>query len=316
MQLISDLTQKAQQLGFSGVGITLPNINVEFEYYLNWLDEHYHAEMHYLASERGITARQNPASLLENCQSILVLATHYYQGAWPTPPENTPAGKVARYAWNDDYHDVLKSRCQQLVGWLREQVSTPFQAKIYVDTGPLLERALGQQAGLGWVGKNSMLISPTLGSFFLLSEILLDIALPTHSPFATDHCGTCTRCIDACPTQAILPSQRSIDAKRCISYQTIENKNDIPAELAPSLSGWLFGCDICQDVCPWNRFAQPTTDPAFLPRTSSGIPNIPLQDLLSQSAESYQQAFRHSPLKRAKQAGLVRNAKNLLTNQE
>lgn len=313
MQLIYDLTLKAQYFGFSDVGVIQPNVSTGFENYIDWLNHHYHGNMHYLANERAIQMRVDPSQLLENCRSILVLTTHYYQGQWSTPVEDTPTGKVARYAWNDDYHDVLKSRCEQLVVWLAETLGRQIGYKIYVDTGPLLERALGQQAGIGWIGKNSMLISPKMGSYFLLSEILLDIDLPTHLPFAKDYCGTCTRCIDACPTQAILPGKRSIDANRCISYQTIENKAEVPAELTPLLNGWLFGCDICQEVCPWNRFAQPTTDPTFLPRIASGIPNIPLQDLLSQSAEQYQQAFRHSPLKRAKQAGLVRNARNLLS---
>lgn len=306
------LKEQAHLLGFTACGITRPDAPTHLAEYRDWLAQGYHAGMHYLASERALACRENPASLLPGCQSILVLATPYYQGEFPRPPADQPSGKVARYAWNDDYHDVLLARSQSLMNWLASQLPTPFTHRIYVDSGALLERELAQQAGLGWVGKNSLLINRQMGSFFLLSEILLSLALPPDLPHSAEFCGTCTRCIDACPTDAILPGKRSVDARRCISYLTIENKGEIPEALSEQLSGWVFGCDICQDVCPWNRFAQPTADPAFAARTPSGLPNLSLQELCEMSPESYQARFRRSPLKRAKLGGLQRNAKALL----
>ena len=170
------------------------------------------------------------------------------------PPKKPPAGRVAAYAWGDDYHDTLPKKLQELAAFIEEQAGQPVANRFYTDTGPLLERELAQRAGLGWIGKNTHLINPKAGSFFLLAEILLDLELEPDPPFTSDHCGTCTRCIQACPTGCILPN-RTIDARRCLSYLTIELKDDIPADLRPTLGNWVFGCDLCQMVCPWNRFA-------------------------------------------------------------
>ena len=169
--------------------------------------------------------------------------------------------RIASYAHGDDYHDILPARMKELVQFIEEQVGGPVQNRYYTDTGPILERDLAQRAGIGWIGKNTCLINPKQGSYFLLSEILLDLELEPDPPFTTDHCGTCTRCIEACPTDCILPN-RTLDARRCISYLTIELKDDIPLELRDKIGDWVFGCDICQQVCPWNRFAA-EGDPAF-----------------------------------------------------
>lgn len=254
--------------------------------------------MDYLASERSRIRRADPKQILPECKSILMLALPY---------ENTEFKiqnlefRIAAYALGADYHDVIPPRLQQIVEFIEEQVGHSVPNRYYTDTGPILERELAQRAGLGWIGKNSMIINPQAGSTFLLAEILLGIELEPDPPFPTDHCGSCTRCLDACPTQCILPN-RTLDASRCISYLTIENKGEIPEDLRPQIQNWIFGCDICQQVCPWNRFSQPP-DPAL-------EPSIPLpvltSDLLLSSVE-FNQRFKRTPLQRAKRRGYLRN---------
>jgi epoxyqueuosine reductase len=209
--------------------------------------------------------------------------------------------RVASYALGDDYHDIIPPRLQQIVEFIEEQIGHPVPNRYYTDTGPILERELAQRAGLGWVGKNSMLINPKAGSTFFLAEILLGIDLEPDDAIVTDHCGTCTHCVTACPTQAILPN-RTLDARRCISYLTIENKADIPEELRPRMGNWIFGCDICQMVCPWNRFSAPA-DSAFEPTASL---RSSASDLTLTPVE-FNQHFKRSPIKRAKRRGYLRN---------
>lgn len=266
-----------------------------------------HAGMHYLASEHARTRRADPLLILPECQSIIVLATNYYQGEPPAAEPGPPHAKVARYAWNDDYHDTLLVRMRALHAFIEAACGEPVAQRMYADTGPLLERELAQRAGIGWIGKNTLLINPREGSWTLLSEILLAWPLPADAPFMADRCGSCTRCIDACPTQAILPDARRIDSRRCISYLTIEERGEIAPELRPALQDWVFGCDICQDVCPWNvRFAQTTNDEAFLARDP--LPEPGLQDLLLTTTAQFSETYKGSPLKRAKRSGMARNA--------
>jgi epoxyqueuosine reductase len=221
-------------------------------------------------------------------------------------------GRVAAYAWNEDYHEVLKPRLQALVTFLEEETGGPVPNRGYTDTGPILERDLAQRSGLGWVGKNSMLINPKSGSYFLFAEILLGIPLEPDLPITVDHCGSCTRCIEACPTNCILHN-RTLDARKCISYLTIELKGPIPGELRPQIGDWVFGCDICQQVCPWNiRFAPENGDPAFAPR-----PDIPVVDLieeLSLTPQAFNKKFKGSPVKRTKRRGYLRNVAVALGN--
>ena len=255
--------------------------------------------MEYLASDRNRSRRADPKLILPECESILVLALPY---APPSSPNLQHSSfRIASYALGDDYHDVIPPRLQEIVQFIEEQVGHPVPNRYYTDTGPILERELAQRAGLGWVGKNSMLINPKLGSNFLLAEILLGIELEYDQALPTDHCGTCTRCLDACPTQCILPN-RTVDSRRCISYLTIENKDDIPEDLRPQMQNWIFGCDICQQVCPWNRFAPPA-DPALKP--SIPLP-VRTSDLTLTSSE-FNQRFKRSPIKRAKRRGYLRN---------
>ena len=266
--------------------------------------------MNYLAEERSRVRRANPKQILPECRSILILAIPY------SPVNSREAFqiqnsefKIASYALGSDYHDVIPPRLQEIVSFIEEQLGHPIPNRYYTDTGPVLERELAQRAGLGWIGKNSMLIHPKAGSTFFLAEILLGIELEPDDAPITDHCGTCTRCIQACPTQCILPN-RTLDARRCISYLTIELKDNIPEDLRPLMRDWIFGCDACQQVCPWNRFSVPT-DSAF--ETKIPIP-VPTDDLLLTSVE-FNQRFKHSPIKRAKRRGYLRSLAVAVGNQ-
>jgi epoxyqueuosine reductase len=223
-----------------------------------------------------------------------------------------PTGRVAAYAWGDDYHIVLVERLEQLVAYIEADLGESIPYRIYTDTGPVLERDLAQRAGLGWIGKNTCLINPKVGSYYVLGEVLLGIALEPDAPFEADRCGSCTRCLEACPTRCILPD-RTIDARRCIAYLTIELKGSIPVELRPAIGNWVFGCDICQEVCPWNQhFASAQYEAAFAPRP--GLPAPPLMDELSLTPQEFNRKFRRSPVRRARRRGYLRNVAVALGN--
>ena len=327
--LKESIKARAKQLGFVLAGFTTPEPAPHLKFYENWLARGHHAEMNYLATDRARAARANPRLLLPECKSILVLGVPYNRPhPNPSPKIGRGAnqfdshlpqwgegpgvrGRVASYALGEDYHIVLPPRLQSLVEFIEAQVGHPVPNRYYTDTGPLLERDLAQRAGLGWIGKNTSLSHPQKGSYFLLAEILLGLELEPDAPFATDHCGTCTRCIDACPTDAILPN-RSLDARRCISFLTIENKGDIPEELRPKMQDWIFGCDICQQVCPWNKFSAPEGDASFGPR--AGAAATDLIATLALTPQSFNRQFKRSPIQRAKRRGLLRNASVALGN--
>jgi len=311
---------EARRLGFSLVGVTTPGPPPHFPFYQNWLAAGFHGQMGYLETDRAQAARADPRQLLPECESILVLGVPYTPARVNDPgePRTTPEGdlplqgRVAAYAWGDDYHDVLKPRLAALVRFIEAETGQPIPNRWYTDTGPILERDLAQRAGLGWIGKNTCLINPRAGSYFLLAEILLGIQLDLDPAFTADHCGSCTRCIDACPTACILPG-RTLDATRCISYLTIELKGPIPADLRHGLGDWIFGCDICQTVCPWNeRFAPEQGDPAFAPRPFRAQPE--LIETLALSGEAFNQRFTGTPILRTKRRGYLRNAAVALGN--
>jgi epoxyqueuosine reductase len=301
------IKDEARRLGFSLAGVASPEPPIHISTFERWLEAGRHGQMNYLADERGRTRRADPRAILPECESILVLAAPYSDPmsaeAFDEPGPG-PNGRVAAYAWGDDYHNVFPPRLQELVAFIERQVGHPVPNRTYTDTGPLLERDLAQRAGLGWIGKNTCLINPKHGSYFLLAEILLGLQLAPDPPFVTDHCGTCTRCIQACPTDCILPD-RTIDARRCISYLTIELKDDIPDELRPSMGDWIFGCDVCQMVCPWNRFASPEGDASFTPRPGVAVPDLVRE--LELTPEAFNRKFKDSPVKRAKRRGYLRN---------
>jgi len=306
---------KSSQLGFILAGVTTPEPTPHSATFENWLAQGRHGTMGYLANDRSRACRANPREILPECKSILVLATPYSPNIALGGTSEASAveaerlqGQVASYAWGDDYHEILPMRMKELVQFIEEQVGGPVKNRWYTDTGPILERDLAQRAGIGWIGKNTCLIHPKQGSYFLLSEIFLDLDIEPDPPFVTDHCGTCRRCIEACPTDCILPN-RTLDATRCISYLTIELKDEIPAELREKIGGWVFGCDICQMVCPWNRFAG-EGDSAFGDKT----PLHSLTDELAISSREFNQRFKQSPIKRTKRRGYLRNVAVALGN--
>lgn len=310
------LKQEALRLGFLLAGVTTPEPPQHVGVFERWVEQGRHGEMDYLSSQRSLLRRADPRQILPQCRSILVLAAPY------NPPQAQPhqpgAGKVAAYAWGADYHDLLIPKLQRLVDFLEAKTGQPVPNRYYTDTGPILERDLAQRAGLGWIGKNTLLIHPQHGSYFFLAEILLGIELEPDPPMLTDHCGSCTRCIDACPTACILPD-RTLDARRCISYLTIELKGSIPEDLRPQIGDWVFGCDVCQQVCPWNeRFSGPGSAVSQMGSENfPPLPQVPQPDLvqeLSLSPEAFNRKFKGSPIKRAKRRGYLRNVAVALGN--
>jgi len=265
--------------------------------------------MSYLAGERSRLLRSNPLEIMPECKTILVLGIRYADPLTANnPPETTDYGRIAAYAWGKDYHNIILDKVDRLVSTIEQYAGRKFSFRCYTDSGPLLEKDLAQRAGLGWIGKNTCLINPVFGSAIFLTEILVDLELEIDPPWQRDACGRCTRCIDACPTHCILPD-RTLDASRCISYLTIENKADIPAELRPAIGAWIFGCDVCQTVCPWNRKAHlkqalSSIEPQFLPQRIIA-PN--LQDEIRLTNEDFYQRYNDSPILRAKRRGFLRN---------
>lgn len=300
--LTARVKAEAKRVGFDLVGVTGPTSPSHLDVYHQWLAEGRHGGMNYLADERALKRRSDPIQILPECQSILTVAVNCFPGDHQHA-ENTP--RVAAYAQGDDYHDVLIERLEQLAGFIETQVGRSVPYRKYSDTGPLLEREFAQRSGLGWIGKNTCLINPSHGSYLLLAELLLGVQLEPDAPFEEDRCGACTRCVDACPTSCILPD-RTIDARLCISYLTIEHKDFVPHELREKIGDWLFGCDICQQVCPWNRFSLPTKDPVFQTRSFLKPPDI--ERFLNLAPGSWTKPLHGSPLLRPRRRGLVRNA--------
>jgi epoxyqueuosine reductase len=296
-------------LGFDLVGITTLGSVESAPHFDEWLERGYAGEMHYLP--KWADKRRDSRLPYEGARSAIVVALDY-GGAGP-------AGPVARYARGDDYHDVLDTKLRELHAWIREELGHDVRGRAYVDTGPLLERDLARRAGLGWFGKNTNLIHRQLGSFFFLGALLLELDLVPDAPFESDHCGTCTRCIDACPTGAIV-EPRVLDATRCISYLTIEAKGEIPLEFREQIGELIYGCDICQDVCPWNeKFARtlPEGSPFAAREFIAGKSARELaKEILALSDEEFRAAFKNSPMKRAKLQGLKRNAAAVLGNMD
>jgi epoxyqueuosine reductase len=297
---------EAYALGFDLAGIARLGPMETGGAFSRWLTAGHAGEMTYL--HRGEEARQDSRRPVPGARSAIAVAVDY--------GGRQPAGPVARYARGADYHDVMGKRLRALDQWLEEACGREIGGKPYVDTGPVLERELARRAGLGWFGKNTNLIHPRLGSFFLLGALFVDLDLEPDAPFATEHCGTCRRCLDACPTQAIV-AEGVVDARRCISYLTIELRGAIPLELREPMGDLLFGCDVCQEVCPWNeKFANALREPAFAPRDAIGGRDACTlaREILAMDDQAYRAAFKGSPLKRPKLRGLKRNAAVVLGN--
>ncbi len=296
----ADVKDRALALGFSACGITDLRPTPHAQALDEWLTRGYAGTMRYL--HRQAARRKEPQRIAPEARSAVVVLESYYT---PDPPAGAARPKIAKYARGRDYHLAMRERLDRLAGWLVERGAAV--ARPYVDAGPVPERELAQRAGLGWIGKNTMLIRPGAGggSWFFIGAVLTDLPLDPDSPFETDHCGSCTRCLEACPTQAF-PSPRVLDATRCISYLTIEHKGPIPEEISGDLEGWAFGCDICNDVCPWNvRFAEPTTVVDYEPRDTLAQAGPDFFDQLS--PEAFDQAFGDTPLERPGLEGMRRN---------
>lgn len=298
MSLEDQIKSKALALGFDFAGIAAAGPLTNFALFERWIAGGRHGEMSYLA--RNPERRADPQRLLPGAKSVVVVACNYPAAGFASNPRQ---GRIARYALGDDYHEVMGRKLATLAEAVRA-LAPGAQAKACVDTAPVLERELAQRAGLGWVGKNTMLLHRRFGQWLLLGEILLDVPLRPDAPESHDRCGRCVRCIAACPTQAIV-APRELDARRCISYLTIELKGAIPLELRPLIGNRIFGCDDCLEVCPWNRFAQQAREPGFSPRADLTTPE--LLDLLELDGEDFQQRFVRSPILRAKRRGLLRN---------
>lgn len=304
------LKRAAVEAGFDVAGIAPVREFAELDYFPTWIAQGYNGEMRYLEArnEAGEFKSASLAVVAPWARSVIVCAMNYYT-APPVSIAHDPSvrrtGWISRYAWSQrDYHDVVLEALRQVEGRVREASEQAIQTRGYVDTGPLVERVYAKYAGVGWIGKNTCIINQRLGSWLFLGVILTSLELPSDLP-APDRCGTCRRCLDACPTEAFL-APHQLDASRCISYLNIEKRGEIPEELRPGMGLNVFGCDICQDVCPWNRHAPVTDNPAFQPRP--GLVNPDLLWLATIDEAEFRERFRHSPIKRAKRAGLRRNA--------
>jgi epoxyqueuosine reductase len=300
------IKERALSEGFEKVGIVPAQpLDDERNRLMQWLGRGYQGEMAWMA--RDPEMRADPRKLFPAARSVIAVAKNYYT---PARHSDDPAtGKVSRYAWGDDYHEVVGSRLRSLLAWIKEEIPQA-EGKVCVDIQPMMDKAWAARAGLGWIGKHTNLITPEFGSWVFLGELLLNIDLEYDNELVADHCGSCTLCIDACPTSAITEAY-VVDSTKCISYATIELRApELPGHITDSLEGWLYGCDICQDVCPWNRFEQITDEPRFQPR--EGNVNPPLAELMDLTPETYSERFRHSAMKRAKLSGLQRNARALL----
>lgn len=308
MPIPPDLTDRlkaeARRLGFDQVGVAPAVAPPGYERYQDWLRKGFDAGMGYLRRQAG--ARANPEHLLAGVRSIVVVGFVY--GRRDDRESGPTTGKVARYARGGDYHELLWRRLEALRDWLRVEVPG-LNGRAVADTAPLLERDFARLAGLGWIGKNTMLIDRRLGSFTVLGALLVDIELEYDPPHEAHHCGTCTRCLDACPTDAF-DGPHQLDARRCISYWTIEHKGDIPVEFADRLHGWAFGCDVCQDVCPWNRKAPAGREPDLQTRPEWSAPDL-IEWLEADPAE-FRRRLKGTALARSKRSGLLRNAALIL----
>lgn len=300
---------KAAELGFQKIGIVQADVLTnEGGKLRDWLSRGFNGEMKWM--EREPEKRSDPRILFPEARSVIVVALNYHTNHQHT--ETGEYGKISRYAWGDDYHDVVREKLKELLEWIKTD-KPDADGKICVDTAPMMDKAWAVRAGLGWIGKHSNLITTDVGSWVFIGEIILNLELDYDTAIVDDHCGTCTACLDACPTNAIVEPY-VVDSRKCISYATIELRDDtLPLEIAENLEGWIYGCDICQDVCPWNRFEKPTTEKRFEPRL--GETSLDLKAIAEMNHEDYVERFRRSAIKRTKLSGLKRNAAALRSDE-
>ena len=289
----------ARELGFMDCGIAQAGFLEEEAPRLEaWLNKGFHGEMQYM--ENYFDKRLDPRLLVDDAKSVISLSLNYYT---PEQQVDSSAPRISKYAYGSDYHDVIKSKLKQLLQLINDHIGE-VNGRAFVDSAPVLDKVWAKKAGLGWVGKNANLINKSTGSFFFLAELIVDLELEYDIPPTADHCGTCTRCIDACPTEAIV-GPYLVDGSKCISYLTIELKNEIPDTFKDKMDGWMFGCDVCQDVCPWNRFSVTHQEPAFKP--APNLLEMTEKDWQEITEETFKKIFKGSAVKRTKYSGLKRN---------
>lgn len=321
-QLTKLIKERALAEGFDKVGVVAAEALMEERAQLaEWTRRGFHASMRWLAANAdypdNIERRTDPRVHFPHARSVVCVALNYYtaheheSSDLSSSEPISPRGKISRYAWGDDYHDIVSEKLKRLLAWIKAQIDGA-EGKVACDIQPMMDKAWAQRAGLGWIGKHSNLITRDLGSWVFLGELILNIELDYDAEVVSDYCGSCRLCIEACPTDAIV-QERVVDSNKCISYHTIESRDaELPAHIVANQTGWLYGCDICQDVCPWNRFEQPTDETRFEPRADETA--LAIDEVLQMSPEDYAARFRRSPVKRAKLAGLQRNAMSLLQN--
>jgi len=295
------IKQEALRLGFTSCGIAMATqLDEDARRLEKWLNKGHQAGMAYM--ERYFDLRIDPRKLVPGAKSVITLLLNYFPGEEQQPQ----APKIAKYAYGTDYHFVIRDKLNELLHYIRAHIGD-VNGRGFVDSAPVLERSWAVRGGLGWLGKNGNVLTRHSGSFFFIATLITDLDLVADAPFATDHCGTCTRCIDACPTQAIV-SPTEVDAGKCISYLTIELKDAlISSEFHNKMDGWMFGCDVCQDVCPWNRFSKETTESAFTPIQE--VLNLSIGEWEAMTEETFNKTFKNSPLRRTKWKGIQRNIK-------
>lgn len=293
------IRQKATELGFFYCGVSKADfLSEEAPHLEKWLNEGRHGKMTYM--ENHFDKRLDPRLLVDGAKSVVSLLMNYYPAERQHDPE---APKISKYAYGKDYHFVIKERLKELLAFIREEIGE-VEGRVFVDSAPVLDKAWAKKSGLGWIGKNGNLISPKHGSFFFIAELIIDLELEPDGPIK-DYCGTCTRCIDACPTEAIV-APYVVDGSKCISYLTIELKDQLlPDAFQGKMDNWIFGCDVCQDVCPWNRFSTPHEEPDFLPNPD--LLSLSKKEWIDLSEEVFQELFKKSAVKRTKFSGLQRN---------
>ena len=299
--LAKRLKHEASRLGFDACGIAeAQRLDEEARRLETWLTNGRHASMSYMV--RNFEKRVDPRKLVPDAKRVVTVLCNYWQGDCQVEG----AGKISRYAWGDDYHQVMKENLYGLYSWLEDEVKS-LSGRIFVDSAPVMDKVWARRSGLGWIAKNTNLINPRIGSWFFIGTLIIDVPLACDDPATYDHCGSCTRCIDACPTDAIYQPY-AVDANRCISYWTIEHRgNALSEEIMSRQEDWIFGCDICQDVCPWNKFSRQTKESRFLPR--EGILDTPLEEWEELDLEAFRKRFRGSAVKRAKYEGFKRNVR-------
>lgn len=288
---------EAQRLGFLSCGISKAGfLEQEAPRFENWLNNQMNGQMIYM--ENHFDKRLNPTLLVDDAKSVISLLLNYY----PSEIQNQDSYKISKYAYGQDYHHVIKEKLKELLHFIQTEIGE-VSGRAFVDSAPVLDKAWAAKSGLGWVGKNSNLITQKVGSFYFIAELIIDLELEYDSP-TTDHCGSCTACLDACPTEAIV-APYVVDGSKCISYFTIELKDNLPQEMKGKFDDWMFGCDVCQDVCPWNRFSKPHNEPLF--QANPDILNFSKADWEEITVDTFQKVFKNSAVKRTKYEGLLRN---------